>query len=111
MPTRAGRRSRHRCAGQDWPIVWGLLSPGGVACICQGGAKPGVAAMLLLLCRHLVTAMIFHSDHSHYERSANTMLATVIFSNTVWTFWDVMLLFFVFGPLLMLWFFCMFDVF
>ena len=39
------------------------------------------------------------------------MLATVIFSNTVWTFWDVMLLFFVFGPLLMLWFFCMFDVF
>src|SRR5947209_79431 len=39
------------------------------------------------------------------------MLATVAFSNTIWTFWDVMLLFFVFIPLLMLWFFCMFDVF
>ena len=39
------------------------------------------------------------------------MIGAVIFSNTVWTFWDVMLLFFVWIPLLMLWFFCMFDVF
>jgi len=41
----------------------------------------------------------------------NIMLATVIFSNTYWTFWDVMLLFFVWIPLLMLWFFCIADVF
>lgn len=38
------------------------------------------------------------------------MIAGVIFSNNQWTFWDVFLLFFVFIPLLMLWFFCMIDV-
>jgi hypothetical protein len=39
------------------------------------------------------------------------MLASVFFSNDVWTFADVFLLFFVFIPLIMLWFFCMLDVF
>lgn len=39
------------------------------------------------------------------------MIAAVIFSNNVWTFWDVVLLFFLFIPLLMVWFFCIFDVF
>lgn len=39
------------------------------------------------------------------------MLGAVIFSNTVWTFWDVMLFFFIWIPAVMLWFFCIFDVF
>ena len=39
------------------------------------------------------------------------MIATIIFSNTYWTFWDLMLLFFVWIPLIMVWFFCMLDVF
>ena len=39
------------------------------------------------------------------------MVAAIIFSNTYWTFWDVFLLFFLFIPLVMLWFFCMIDVF
>jgi hypothetical protein len=39
------------------------------------------------------------------------MLASVIFSNNVWTFWDVMLFFFIWIPAVMIWFFCIFDVF
>src|SRR5947209_20385684 len=39
------------------------------------------------------------------------ILGTTIFSNTVWTFWNVFLLLFLFIPLLMLWFFAIFDVF
>src|SRR5438270_11758471 len=39
------------------------------------------------------------------------MISAVIFSNTVWTFWDVMLLFFLWIPLLMMYFFCIFDIF
>jgi uncharacterized RDD family membrane protein YckC len=39
------------------------------------------------------------------------MVVAVIFSNTTWTFWDVMLFFFLWIPLVMVWFFCMFDVF
>jgi len=35
----------------------------------------------------------------------------VIFSNTQWTFWNVFLLFFLWIPLIMLWFFAIFDVF
>lgn len=37
--------------------------------------------------------------------------AAVIFSNTQWTFWNVFLLFFLWIPLIMLWFFAIFDVF
>src|SRR4051812_42469572 len=40
-----------------------------------------------------------------------TMVAAVIFSNTQWTFWNVFLLFFLWIPLVMLWFFALFDVF
>lgn len=36
--------------------------------------------------------------------------AAVIFSNTVWTFWDVMFFFFIWIPAVMLWFFCLFDI-
>jgi hypothetical protein len=36
--------------------------------------------------------------------------AAVVFSNTVWTFWDVMLFFFIWIPAVMLWLFCIFDV-
>jgi hypothetical protein len=39
------------------------------------------------------------------------MVVAVIFSNTTWTFWDVMLFFFIWIPLVMVWFFSMFDVF
>jgi hypothetical protein len=39
------------------------------------------------------------------------MVTALIFSNTYWTFWDVMLFFFIWIPLVMLWFFCMIDVF
>jgi hypothetical protein len=39
------------------------------------------------------------------------MLASVIFSNTVWTFWDVMIFFFIWIPAVMIWFFCLFDIF
>jgi hypothetical protein len=39
------------------------------------------------------------------------MVTALIFSNDVWTFWDVMLFFFIWIPLVMLWFFCIFDVF
>lgn len=38
------------------------------------------------------------------------MLA-VVFSNTQWTFWDVFLLFFLWIPLVMIWFFSIFDIF
>ena len=39
------------------------------------------------------------------------MVVAAIFSNDKWTFWDVTLLFFLFIPLLMIWFFTIFDVF
>ena len=39
------------------------------------------------------------------------MIAAVIFSNTYWTFWDVMLFCFIWIPLMMIWFFLIFDVF
>jgi hypothetical protein len=38
-------------------------------------------------------------------------LMSVIFSNDVITFWDIMLFFFIWIPLLMIWVFCFFDVF
>jgi Phospholipase_D-nuclease N-terminal len=34
-----------------------------------------------------------------------------IFSNTTWTFWDVMLFCFIWIPLVMLWAFCIADIF
>ncbi len=34
-----------------------------------------------------------------------------IFSNTMWTFWDVMLFCFIWIPLVMLWAFCIADIF
>ena len=37
--------------------------------------------------------------------------AALIFSNTYWTFWDVMLFFFIWIPAVMIWFFCIFDIF
>ena len=37
--------------------------------------------------------------------------AAVIFANTPWTFWDFMLFFFIWIPAVMLWFFCLFDIF
>ena len=39
------------------------------------------------------------------------MVASVFVSNTTWTFWDVFFLFFIFIPLVMIWFFCILDVF
>jgi hypothetical protein len=39
------------------------------------------------------------------------MTVAVILSNEVWTFWDVMLFAFIWIPLVMVWFFCIFDVF
>jgi hypothetical protein len=39
------------------------------------------------------------------------MIVAAILSNDYWTFWDVMLFLFVWIPLLMVWFFCLFDVF
>jgi hypothetical protein len=39
------------------------------------------------------------------------MFAAVIFSNNTWTFWDVMLFFFIWIPLVTLWFMCLFDIF
>jgi hypothetical protein len=39
------------------------------------------------------------------------VVVAAIFSNTHWTFWDVMLLFFIWIPLIMLWFFAIVDIF
>jgi hypothetical protein len=39
------------------------------------------------------------------------MVTAVFLSNDVWTFWDVMFLFFIWIPLVMIWFFAIFDVF
>lgn len=39
------------------------------------------------------------------------MELAIIFSNTYWTFWDMMLLFFIWIPAIMLWAFCFVDVF
>lgn len=39
------------------------------------------------------------------------MLAVIIFSNTYWTFWDIMLLFFVWIPLVLLWCYSTVDIF
>src|SRR4051794_28604574 len=51
-----------------------------------------------------------HSDKIQ-GRYQNHMISAVIFSNTVWTFWDVFVLFFIVVPLAMLWFYAIFDVF
>jgi hypothetical protein len=39
------------------------------------------------------------------------MEMAIIFSNTYWTFWDMMLFFFIWIPVVMLWAFCFVDVF
>ena len=39
------------------------------------------------------------------------MLGVLVFSNTYWTFWDVFALFFIFIPLVGMWFYSIFDVF
>lgn len=38
-------------------------------------------------------------------------LATAIFSSTTMTFWDLLLFFFLVIPAVILWFFCIFDIF
>jgi hypothetical protein len=39
------------------------------------------------------------------------VIVGLIFSNTYWTFWDLMLFFFIWIPLVMLWFYAMIDIF
>lgn len=39
------------------------------------------------------------------------MISAVIFSNTYWTFWDVVVLIFVVVPLIAMWFYAILDVF
>jgi hypothetical protein len=39
------------------------------------------------------------------------MVLAAIFSNDHWTFWNVFLLFFIWIPLIMLWFYSMIDIF